>query len=121
MSDPASPVRVNGGVVLKFNASQKYTTNGVTSAVFHSLCDAAKVPVQEYYNRPDLPGGSTLGNLLGAQVSVPMADIGLPQLAMHSCVELTGAKDAQWLADACAAWFRAEIRCTGDGCYQVAL
>ena len=121
MSDAASPVKLNGGVVLKFNASQKYTTNGVTGALFHSLCDTAKVPVQEYYNRPDLPGGSTLGNLLGAQVSVPMADIGLPQLAMHSCVEMTGAQDVQWLADACAAWFRADVRCNGDGCYQVAL
>lgn len=121
MSDPASPVRVNGGVVLKFNASQKYTTNGITGALFHSLCAAVNVPVQEYYNRPDLPGGSTLGNLLGAQVSVPMADIGLPQLAMHSCVEMTGVQDVKWLADACTAWFAASIQCTADGCYQVAL
>ena len=119
MSDETCPVRVNGGVVLKFNASQKYTTNAVTGALFHSLCDAAKVPVQEYYNRPDLPGGSTLGNLLGAQVSVPMADIGLPQLAMHSCVEMTGAKDVDWLEKGCEAWFAADTRCTADGCYQI--
>lgn len=119
MSDEGHPVRVGGGVVLKFNASQKYTTNAVTAALFHSICSKAQVPVQEYYNRPDLPGGSTLGNLLAAQVSIPMADIGLPQLAMHSCVEMAGVQDIEWLRTACEAWYNAEIRCTADGSYQV--
>ena len=40
-----------------------------------------------------LPGGSTLGNLAMAQVSMNCVDIGLPQLAMHSCYETAGAED----------------------------
>lgn len=115
VGDAAHPVRLNGGVVLKFNASQKYTTTAPTAALFHAVCAAAGVPVQEYYNRADLPGGSTLGNLLAAQVSVPMADVGLPQLAMHSCVETGGAKDPAWLAAACAAWYSAQVLPRGEG------
>ena len=115
MGDAAHPVRLNGGVVLKFNASQKYTTTAATAALFRAVCAAAGVPVQEYYNRPDLPGGSTLGNLLAAQVSVPMADVGLPQLAMHSAVETAGAQDASWLKTACAAWYSARLSPKGEG------
>lgn len=121
MSDGGYPVRVGEGIVLKFNASQKYTTNAVTAALFHTVCDAVQVPVQEYYNRPDLPGGSTLGNLLAAQVSIPMADIGLPQLAMHSCVEMAGVQDIAYLCKACSAWYDAEIDCKADGSYRVTL
>ncbi len=112
MSDPSHPVRLGGGVVLKFNSSQKYTTTGETAAIFESVCD---VPVQSYYNRADLPGGSTLGNLLSAQVSVPMADIGLPQLAMHSCVETAEAGDVCALAKACSNWYAARIKKTRTG------
>ena len=115
MSDPQNPVRLGGGVVLKFNASQKYTTSGETGAIFRAICARAGVPVQDYYNRPDLPGGSTLGNLLSAQVSVPMADIGLPQLAMHSCVETAAAKDVDDLCKACCAWYEAPLRRTAAG------
>ena len=49
------------------------------------------MPVQVFANRADEPGGSTLGNLLGHQVSIPMVDIGMAQLAMHSAVETAGA------------------------------
>lgn len=120
MSDGGHPVRLNEGVVLKFNASQKYTTSAETAALFRAVCAAAGVPVQDYYNRADLPGGSTLGNLLSAQVSVPMADVGLPQLAMHSCVETAGARDVEYLLTACAAWYGAAIEPAEQG-YRVEL
>ena len=121
MSDANHPVELGKGIVLKFNASQKYTTNAVTAALVHQVCRAAGAGVQEYYNRADLPGGSTLGNLLAAQVSVPMADIGLPQLAMHSSVEMAAAADVSALVRTCEAWYRAEICCTADGGYQLEL
>lgn len=120
MSDPARPVRLNGGVVLKLNASQKYTTTAPTAALFRAVCAAAGVPVQEYYNRPDLPGGSTLGNLLAAQISVPMADVGLPQLAMHSAVETGGVRDVAWLKKACTAWYAARFSPREEG-WELAL
>lgn len=54
---------LNGGVVVKYNANQHYTTDALSDAVFRDLCRRAEVPVQRYSNRADLPGGSTLGNI----------------------------------------------------------
>ena len=75
---------LGGGIVIKYNANQRYTTDAVSGAVFQAICQEAGVPVQRYSNRADLPGGSTLGNISTAHLSVPTVDIGLPQLAMHS-------------------------------------
>lgn len=85
---------MNGGVVLKFNARLSYSTDGVAAAIFRSACEKANVKVQSYYNRADMPGGSTLGHISLFHVSVPTADIGLPQLAMHSAYETAGVQDA---------------------------
>ena len=104
---------VNGGVVLKFNANMRYTTDGFSAAVLRSVCQKAGVPVQTYYNRADLPGGSTLGCISLSQVSVPSADIGLAQLAMHSCYETAGVKDAAYLQKAMEAYYSCALEQTG--------
>jgi len=108
-ADSANAPVVNGGVVLKFNANQRYTTDGVSAAIFRSVCGKANVPVQTYCNRADIPGGSTLGNISLSHVSVPTADIGLPQLAMHSCYETAGVQDALYLEDAMASYYGATL------------
>ena len=92
-ADPTNRPYLNGGPVVKFNCTQKYTTDGVTAAKFRSLCKKAGVPCQTFVNHSDVPGGSTLGNISTSHVSVPSVDIGLPQLAMHSAVETGGTKD----------------------------
>ncbi|MFQ7855733.1 MAG: hypothetical protein ACLRIS_11955 [Flavonifractor plautii] len=74
------------------------------------------MPVQVFANRADEPGGSTLGNLLGHQVSIPMVDIGMAQLAMHSAVETAGSRDPEYMARACAAFFQAEFTQTPTAC-----
>ena len=106
-------------MVLKYSASQKYTTTAVTGGLFRAVCQRAGVPVQVFANRADMPGGSTLGHLLSAQVSIPMADVGLAQLAMHSCVETASSRDAGWLLDAMTAWYAADFTCTADGAYTL--
>ena len=118
-ADATNAPVVNGGVVLKFNANQRYCTDGVSGAIFRKTCEKVNVPVQSYYNRADLPGGSTLGNISLCHVSVPTADIGLPQLAMHSAFESAGVKDAAYLMDAMAAYYSQTLRCTADGCYEL--
>ena len=95
-ADPTNRPVLNGGVVLKFHGSQKYTTDAVSAAYVKLLGKQADVPVQTYTNRSDILGGSTLGNISTAHVSVPSADIGLPQLAMHSAVETAGMKDTAY-------------------------
>ena len=96
---------VNGGVVLKFNANLRYATDGFAAAIMRCVCKKADVPMQTYYNRADLPGGSTLGSISLAQVSVPTADIGLAQLAMHSAYETAGVRDAKYLEEAMKTYF----------------
>ncbi len=117
-ADPANRVYPNGGVVVKIAASQQYTTTGLTAGLFRAICQRAAVPVQVFANRADEPGGSTLGRLLAQQVSVPMVDVGMAQLAMHAAVETAGSRDPEYLARACAAFYQAEFTLTADGIYQ---
>ncbi|RKI30457.1 M18 family aminopeptidase [bacterium 1xD8-6] len=92
-ADPTNRPKMNGGIVIKFHGGQKYTTDGYSSAYMAKLCREAGVEYQTYYNRSDIAGGSTLGNISTAHVSVPSVDIGFAQLAMHSAVETAGRED----------------------------
>ena len=103
------------GIVIKYNANQRYTTDAVSGAVFQAICQEAGVPVQRYSNRADLPGGSTLGNISTAHLSVPTVDIGLPQLAMHSVCETAGAADTDYLVKAMTAYFSRDFHRDRDG------
>lgn len=96
-ADPTNRPYLNGGIVIKYHGSQKYTTDAQSAAKIKSICRRAGVPYQTYANRSDIAGGSTLGNISAAHVSISAADIGLPQLAMHSAVETAGSKDT-WYA-----------------------
>ena len=103
--DAQNRVYMNKGIVIKHNASQKYTSDAVSSARFALICEQAGVPVQHFANRSDQPGGSTLGNLSNTHVSMETVDIGLAQLAMHSAYETAGSKDLDYLVRALAALF----------------
>ena len=106
---------LNGGVVLKYNANQRYTTDALSAAVFAEVCRQADVPLQRYSNRPDLPGGSTLGCIAMAHLSIPAVDIGLPQLAMHACYEVAGAKDTHALIRAMTVYYSRSLCRGSDG------
>lgn len=95
VSDPLNRVYMNEGIVIKFNGNQKYTTDGISEALFRLMCERAGVACQTYTNRSDMAGGSTLGNISNGHISVNAADIGLAQLAMHSCYETAGVKDTE--------------------------
>ena len=112
-ADPTNAPIVNGGVVLKFNANQRYCTDGVSAAIFRKICGKAGVPVQTYCNRADMMGGSTLGNISLTHVSIPSADIGLPQLAMHSCFETAGCRDVGYMVDALTAFYSTSLTAEG--------
>lgn len=113
--DEGNRVRMNGGVVVKSNAAQKYTSDGLSAAVFEGICERAGVPTQRFSNRSDVPGGSTLGNIALAHASMNAVDIGLAQLAMHSARETMGARDVQHMIRALTAFYESEIGIDGDG------
>jgi len=115
LADAANAPVLGGGVVLKFNASQRYTTDGLSAAVLRSVCRKAGVDVQTYYNRADMPGGSTLGHISLCHVSVPTADIGLAQLAMHSSLETAAVSDAIALEKAMETFYGCALEATGTG------
>ena len=98
-ADPTNKPLLNRGIVIKFHGSQKYATDAMSAAEIRILCEEAGVPCQTYANRSDIAGGSTLGNISTSHVSVASADIGLPQLAMHSAVETGGVKDTKYAVE----------------------
>lgn len=113
-SDPTNRPYMNEGIVIKFNANQKYTTDSMSAAVFKSICEDADVPYQVFTNRSDMAGGSTLGNISNSKVSLNTVDIGLPQLAMHSAYETAGIKDTYYFVKACENFYNTSI--TQDEC-----
>ena len=113
--DENNRVFMNGGIVIKANASQKYASDAVSAAMFRGVCEKAGVPVQSFANRSDMPGGSTLGNISSSRVPLRTVDIGPAQLAMHSAYETAGVKDTLWLAQAMEAFYAARIGSAPDG------
>ena len=105
---------LNGGLVIKENAAQKYTTDAMSRAFIQEICSCVGEPCQRFANRSDMTGGSTLGNLSNTQVSLHAADVGLPQLAMHSCCETAGAKDTQSAVRVFTEYFRADLHIEND-------
>ena len=108
-TDVANCTYMNEGIVIKSHAGQKYTSDAVSVAVFRGICEKAGVPVQFFANRSDEAGGSTLGNIAMAHVSMNTVDLGLAQLAMHSAYETAGVKDLGYLAEASAAFYSTHL------------
>lgn len=96
-ADPTNRPVLNNGIVIKYHGGQKYTTSAYSGAFVKAICQQENIPCQIYHNRSDIAGGSTLGNIALTSVSVPAADIGLPQLAMHSAFETAGTEDILYM------------------------
>ena len=91
--EPGHWIALNGGPVVKTNVSQRYATDARSAAAFIEACEGANVPVQKYAHRNDLVCGSTIGPITAARLGIPTADVGAPQLSMHSARELMGSAD----------------------------
>lgn len=109
LSDAHNAPLLNGGIVIKYNANQRYATDGFSAAIFAEAAERADARVQNYSNRADILGGSTLGSIADTRVSVPTVDVGLPQLAMHSASECMGAHDIEMLAAAMRELYSASL------------
>ena len=118
-ADPTNRPYMNEGIVIKYSANQKYTTDAVSGSLFKAICKKADVPFQTFHNRSDMLGGSTLGNISNTQVALNTVDIGLPQLAMHSPYETAGSKDTAYLVEAARVLFSSSVCGNGDGTYRI--
>ena len=88
---------INEGPVIKVNAKQRYATNSITSSIFRKICSDSNIPLQTFVSRSDIGCGSTIGPIVSSRLGIPTLDVGIPQLAMHSCRETAGVKDPIFL------------------------
>ncbi|WP_026526459.1 M18 family aminopeptidase [Butyrivibrio sp. VCD2006] len=109
-ADPVNRPQMNKGIVIKYNANQKYTTDAVSGAICKMVCEKAGVPYQTFTNRSDVAGGSTLGNISGTQVALRTVDIGMAQLAMHSPYETAGVQDVDYLIDFSKEFYSSDLQ-----------
>lgn len=118
-ADPTNRPYMNKGIVIKYNANQKYTTDAISASIFKEICKKVGVEVQSYVNRSDIPGGSTLGNISNSHVSLNTVDIGLAQLAMHSPYETAGVKDTEYMIKAVKKFYETAIMADEEGIYRL--
>ncbi|RDY25178.1 M18 family aminopeptidase [Romboutsia weinsteinii] len=91
--DPTTRPVMGKGPVIKINANQAYTSDGYSISVYKNICREAGVEYQEFVNRSDVRGGSTIGPISSTHIDIPSVDIGSPILAMHSIRELGNVED----------------------------
>ncbi len=102
--DPQNTPHLGKGVVIKFNANQRYATNHLTAALILKLSEQYKIPIQKFASRSDIPSGSTVGSMMAAMTGIPTVDLGIGSFAMHSIRETIATSDLQSL---CALMHRA--------------
>lgn len=114
MSDDKNLCLLNKGILLKFNSNMAYTSDAFTSAFVKTLCKENNIPYQVFFNRSDVRGGSTLGNISISQESILTADIGMPQLAMHSSFETIGSEDTKHMFDLMSSFYKTVFKIDND-------
>ena len=119
IADPTNRPAINKGVVIKYNANQRYTTDAISAAVFKGLLNDLSISFQTFANRSDIMGGGTLGNISNTRVALNTVDIGLPQLAMHSAYETAGVKDTEDFIRICEAFYGMKLNKVEDDKYTV--
>lgn len=102
--DPLHTIALDGGPVIKHNAQQRYATSVESMAPFLAACDEAHVPVQDFVSHSEMPCGSTIGPALASGLGIPVVDVGVPQLAMHSAREVCGSQTHAQLTRALTAY-----------------
>lgn len=95
--DQDHKISVNKGPVIKVNANHRYSTEGVSEAMFVDWCEQAGVPYQKYAHRSDLACGSTIGPITSARLGIRSVDVGNPLWAMHSIRESAGVLDHSYM------------------------
>ena len=86
--DPTNRPVLGQGPVIKINANQSYTSDAYSASIYKNICKEANVKYQEFVNRSDERGGSTVGPISSTHIDIPSVDVGSPILAMHSIREL---------------------------------
>ncbi|UPA30654.1 M18 family aminopeptidase [Terrisporobacter glycolicus] len=91
--DPTNKPIMGGGPVIKISANQAYTSDAFSSGVYKNICEKCGVKYQQFVNKSDERGGSTIGPISSTHLDINSVDIGSPILSMHSVRELGSVED----------------------------
>ncbi|WP_077609413.1 M18 family aminopeptidase [Clostridium sp. Marseille-P2415] len=105
--DIKNQIIMGDGVAIKLAASQAYATDASSTGIIEGICRAEDIPYKKFSNRSDIKGGSTLGSISTALLTMKTVDVGVPILAMHSAREVMGARDQEALVKLAKAFFQA--------------
>ncbi|KAH7887840.1 peptidase M18 [Phlebopus sp. FC_14] len=95
---------INGGIVVKTNAKQKYASDAIGTFLLKKLVERKGGKVQEFEVRNDIACGSTVGPML-SKIGVRTVDVGSAMLSMHSIRETGGSYDVQYAIDTFSSLF----------------
>lgn len=91
--DKDNAPKIGKGIVIKYNANQRYATNGLTAARLVQICKEKKLPYQSVASESNLPCGSTVGAITAAKTGIQTVDIGIAQFSMHAAREMIAVND----------------------------
>lgn len=112
MDTTANAYLGKGFAIVKESSS---TTNAYFSSLLKELCHQHKIPYQDSTAKNDLAGGSTLSGISLRHVSVTSIDVGIPELAMHSSLEVCSLKDYEALYQMMKIFYQTNITITKKG------
>ena len=104
-NDLTNKLILNQGLAIKIAASQSYACDVEAVAIIKALCKKYKIKYQMYVNNSDIPGGSTIGSIASALLTMRTLDVGVPILAMHSARETMGKDDQKSLENLVRVFF----------------
>ena len=85
--------RLNVGVAICADSNGHMTTDAVSTAILRRVAELEGCETQIFQIRNDTRSGGTVGPALSSAMGVKAADLGLPQLSMHSVRATTGSLD----------------------------
>lgn len=65
------------GVVIKWNANQRYMTDAISASIVKDIAKSVDVPLQEFIVRNDSPCGSTIGPMIASKLGLKTIDLGV--------------------------------------------
>jgi len=95
---------MNGGIIIKTNAKQRYASDAVGTFLVKKLLEKKGGNVQEFEVRNDMACGSTVGPML-SKLGLRTVDVGCAMLSMHSIRETAGSHDVQYAIDFFTSFF----------------
>ncbi len=91
--DPTDRAIASQGIVIKYNSSRRYSSDGAATAPIIATCRRSSIPYQTFTSLGSVPNGSTVGPIMATKFGLPTVDIGAAIFSMHSIREAIAIKD----------------------------